>query len=79
MRGSARTLGRIRTVAFSPSLRSWRRSKLRLRGHGLSVDFFVPVRDGKGQSVPLPTNLTDKLVYDVEFNSEGQYGDYTLD
>ena len=56
----------------------------RLRPHrthqnGLSVDFFVPVRDGKGRSVPLPTNLSDRLGYDVEFNQEAQYGEYSID
>lgn len=56
----------------------------RLRPHrthqnGLSVDFFVPVRDGKGRSVPLPTNLSDRLGYDVEFNQEAKYGGYSID
>lgn len=51
----------------------------RTHQNGLSVDFFVPVKDGKGQSVPLPTNLTDKLGYDVEFNQEAKYGEYTID
>jgi penicillin-insensitive murein DD-endopeptidase len=51
----------------------------RTHQNGLSVDFFVPVRDGKGMSVPLPTNLTDKLGYDVEFNREAKYGEYAVD
>jgi penicillin-insensitive murein endopeptidase len=51
----------------------------RTHQNGLSVDFFVPVRDGKGRSVPLPTNLTDKLGYDVEFDHEARYGEYTID
>lgn len=56
----------------------------RLRPHrthqnGLSVDFFVPVRDGKGRSVPLPTNRSDRWGYDVEFNQEAKYGDYSID
>jgi len=51
----------------------------RTHQNGLSVDFFVPVKDGNGQSVPLPTNLTDKLGYDVEFNQEAKYGEYAID
>lgn len=56
----------------------------RLRPHrthqnGLSVDFFVPVRDAEGNSVPLPTGLTNKLGYDIEFDTTGRYGEYTID
>lgn len=51
----------------------------RTHQNGLSVDFFVPVTDGNGQSVPLPTNLTDRLGYDVEFNQEARFGEYTID
>lgn len=51
----------------------------RTHQNGLSVDFFVPVLNGKGQSVPLPTNLTDRLGYDVEFNQEAKYGGLTID
>jgi len=56
----------------------------RLRPHrthqnGLSVDFFVPVRDAEGKSVPLPTGLTNQLGYDIEFDKAGRYGEYTID
>lgn len=51
----------------------------RTHQNGLSVDFFVPVKDERGHSVPLPTNLSDKLGYDIEFNKEAKYGDYTID
>ncbi|MBX3608344.1 MAG: penicillin-insensitive murein endopeptidase [Hydrogenophaga sp.] len=51
----------------------------RTHQNGLSVDFFVPVRNGRGQSVPLPTNLTDKLGYDVEFDQDAKYGEYKID
>ena len=56
----------------------------RLRPHrthqnGLSVDFFVPVRNAEGKSVPLPTGLTNKLGYDIEFDKAGRYGEYTID
>lgn len=56
----------------------------RLRPHrthqnGLSVDFFVPVRNAAGQSVPLPTGPTNKLGYDIEFDRAGRHGEYTID
>jgi len=56
----------------------------RLRPHrthqnGLSVDFFVPVRNADGKSVPLPTGLTNKLGYDIEFDQAGKYAEYTID
>jgi len=56
----------------------------RLRPHrthqnGLSVDFFVPVRNAEDKSVPLPTGLTNKLGYDIEFDKSGRYGEYTID
>jgi penicillin-insensitive murein endopeptidase len=51
----------------------------RTHQNGLSIDFFVPVKNSKGQSVPLPTNLSDKLGYDVEFNQEAKYGEFSID
>lgn len=56
----------------------------RLRPHkthqnGLSVDFMVPVKDAKGNSVPLPAGPLNKYGYAVEFSSSGKYGDYTID
>lgn len=51
----------------------------RTHQNGLSVDFFVPVRDGQGRSVPLPTNFSDKLGYDVEFDQDAKYGEYAID
>lgn len=47
--------------------------------NGLSVDFFVPVRDRAGRSVPLPTHLTDRWGYDIEFDKEARYGQFTMD
>ena len=29
--------------------------------------------------MPLPTNITDKLGYEVEFDQEARYGEYTID
>lgn len=56
----------------------------RLRPHrthqnGLSVDFFVPVRNAEGKSVPLPTGITNKLGYDIEFDQAGKYNEYSID
>jgi len=60
------------------------RSGGRIRPHrthqnGLSVDFFVPVRDGSGRSVPLPTGVTNRFGYDIEFDADGKFGDYSID
>lgn len=56
----------------------------RLRPHrthknGLSVDFFVPILDGNGRSVPLPTGLTNKFGYNIEFDANGHFARYTID
>lgn len=51
----------------------------RTHQNGLSVDFFVPVKNGEGRSVPLPTNLLDRFGYDVEFDREARYGEYSID
>ncbi|WLI89944.1 penicillin-insensitive murein endopeptidase [Massilia sp. R2A-15] len=47
--------------------------------NGLSVDFFVPVRDQTGKSVALPTGLTTKMGYAIEFDADGRYGAYRID
>lgn len=56
----------------------------RIRPHkthrnGLSVDFFVPVIDEEGKSVPLPTGMFNKLGYAIEFNSQGKFKNYSID
>jgi penicillin-insensitive murein DD-endopeptidase len=51
----------------------------RTHQNGLSVDFFVPVRDAQGKSVPLPTSLTSRFGYDLEFNADAKYGEYSID
>lgn len=51
----------------------------RTHQNGLSVDFFVPVRDAKGKSVPLPTGLSNRLGYDIEFDGQARYGEYSID
>lgn len=47
--------------------------------NGLSVDFFVPVKDETGMSVPLPTGPLNKFGYAIEFNSQGKYKNLTID
>jgi len=47
--------------------------------NGLSVDFFVPVRDSKGRSAYLPASADNHYGYDVEFNAEGNFGEYRID
>src|SRR4029450_7780435 len=56
----------------------------RIRPHrphqnGLSVDFFVPVRDRSGRSVPVPTTVSNRFGYDLEFDEEGRVDEYTID
>lgn len=47
--------------------------------NGLSVDFMVPVIDGSGKSVPLPTNMFNKYGYGLDFDAKGHYEDLTID
>jgi penicillin-insensitive murein endopeptidase len=51
----------------------------RTHQNGLSVDFFVPVRDKQGKSVALPTSVAKKFGYEIEFDAKGRYGEYTID
>lgn len=47
--------------------------------NGLSVDFMTPVKDKNGRSVHLPTNLLNKLGYDIEFDAGDQYDGLHID
>ena len=47
--------------------------------NGLSVDFFVPVRNSTGQSVPLPTGATNKFGYNIEFDERARFEEYEID
>jgi penicillin-insensitive murein endopeptidase len=47
--------------------------------NGLSVDFMVPVVNEEGDSVHLPSHYFNKLGYNIEFDGNGKYGDYTID
>ena len=51
----------------------------RTHQNGLSVDFFVPVRNREGKSVPLPTRITNRFGYDIEFDANGKYHEYSID
>jgi penicillin-insensitive murein DD-endopeptidase len=51
----------------------------RTHQNGLSVDFFVPVRDALGGSVPLPTGAADRFGYDIEFDADGRHAGYSID
>jgi len=47
--------------------------------NGLSVDFMTPVVNESGQSDHLPTHPLNKFGYDIEFDSNGKYDEYTID
>ena len=51
----------------------------RTHQNGLSVDFFVPVLNRDGKSVPIPTSPTTRFGYDLEFNSAAQLEDLRID
>jgi penicillin-insensitive murein endopeptidase len=51
----------------------------RTHQNGLSVDFMVPVRNGQGQSVDLPTSALNRFGYDLEFDRQGRLDDLTID
>ena len=47
--------------------------------NGLSVDFMTPVTDEKGKSVHLPTHPLNKFGYNIEFNKDDQYENFSID
>ena len=47
--------------------------------NGLAVDFMVPVMDKSGNSIPLPTSVTNKYGYNIEFDDKGKRSDYHID
>ena len=51
----------------------------RTHQNGLSVDFFVPVRDGQDRPARLPTPATLRFGYDIEFDRHARYGAYRID
>lgn len=50
----------------------------RTHQNGMSIDFFVPVRQA-GASVSLPHTPLEKWGYDLEFNSSGRCDTYEID
>lgn len=51
----------------------------RTHQNGLSIDFFVPVRDAAGASVNLPTAITARFGYDIEFDKHAAYKEFSID
>jgi len=47
--------------------------------NGLSADFMTPVVNGTGQSVHLPTHPFNKFGYNIEFDTNGKYDEFTID
>jgi penicillin-insensitive murein endopeptidase len=47
--------------------------------NGTSVDFFVPVRNTEGKSAPLPTSIMNRFGYDIEFDANAKYKEYSID
>ena len=47
--------------------------------NGTSVDFFVPVKNVDGKSVPLPTGIMTRFGYDIEFDANAKYKEYSID
>jgi penicillin-insensitive murein endopeptidase len=47
--------------------------------NGLSIDFMVPVVNTMGESVHLPTHPFNKFGYNIEFDAQGRYEEYTID
>jgi penicillin-insensitive murein endopeptidase len=51
----------------------------RTHQNGLSVDFFVPVLDARGRSMPMPTDAGQRFGYDLEFDANAKSGVYRID
>ncbi len=47
--------------------------------NGLSVDFFTPVVNEENKSVHLPTHPFNKFGYNIEFDKQGRYEEYSID
>jgi penicillin-insensitive murein endopeptidase len=47
--------------------------------NGKSVDFFVPVKNDEGKSVPLPTGVMTRFGYDIEFDANARYKEFSID
>ncbi len=47
--------------------------------NGLSVDFFVPVRDAEGRATRVSASEKNRWGYDVEFDSQGRFQGLVID
>ena len=47
--------------------------------NGLSVDFFVPVINSKGEVAELDIGITNKLGYNIEFDDQGKFNGLKID
>ena len=46
--------------------------------NGTSVDFFVSVKNAEGKSVPLPTGIMTRFGYDIEFDANAKYKEFSI-
>lgn len=51
----------------------------RTHQNGLAVDFMVPVKTEPGESVPLPSSLSNKFGYGIEFDAKAKYKHLSID
>ena len=51
----------------------------RTHQNGLSVDVMIPVIDKKGNSVALPTSISNKFGYDIEFDPQARFDGLAID
>ncbi len=51
----------------------------RTHQNGLSVDFFVPVRDAAGRPSTLPMHVLNRYGYSIEFDRDGRWEGYSID
>jgi len=47
--------------------------------NGLSTDFMTPVVNSQNKSVHLPTHILNRFGYDIEFDSQGRYKEFSID
>lgn len=51
----------------------------RTHQNGTAIDFMVPVVDEDGKSVALPTLVSNKFGYAIEFNNQAKFENLTID
>lgn len=47
--------------------------------NGLSADFMVPAVDASGRSVRLPTSMSNRFGYGIDFDENAKYEDIKID